>query len=135
MKIATNRCALAALFPLLPLLSLLSLSFVACTEQGAKTAVDPYAAEHAEQAAAPSNRVDIPDAVRRNLGVTFAKVKSRNVARTLRVPGRFESLPTAHREYRAPLGGRVEILVAQYQRVDAGTPLYRIDAPTWRALE
>jgi multidrug efflux pump subunit AcrA (membrane-fusion protein) len=135
MKIATNRCALAALFPLLPLLPLLSVFFVACTEQGAKTAVDPYAVEHAEQAAAPSNRVDIPDAVRRNLGVTFAKVESRNVARTLRVPGRFESLPTAHREYRAPLGGRVEILVAQYQRVAAGTPLYRIDAPTWRALE
>lgn len=66
--------------------------------------------------AAPTNRVDIPDAVRRNLGMTFAKVESRNVARTLRVPGRFELLPTAEREYRAPLAGRVELLVAQYQR-------------------
>ncbi len=112
----------------------LSVALAACGKEAAVDA-DPYAAEHAEQAAAPTNRVDIPEAVRRNLGVTFAKVESRDVARTLRVPGRFESLPTAHREYRAPLGGRVEILVAQYERVAAGTPLYRIDAPAWRALE
>ena len=110
-------------------------ALVACGDKGAEQAADPYAAEHAAQAAAPTNRVDIPDAVRRNLGVTFAKVESRNVARTLRVPGRFEPLPTAHREYRAPLAGRVELLVTQYQRVAAGTPLYRIDAPAWRALE
>ena len=112
----------------------LSTALAACCDQAAVDA-DPYAAEHAEQAAAPTNRVDIPDAVRRNLGVTFAKVESRDVARTLRVPGRFESLPTAHREYRAPLGGRIEILVAQYDRVAAGAPLYRVDAPAWRALE
>jgi multidrug efflux pump subunit AcrA (membrane-fusion protein) len=112
-----------------------SAALAACGGGDAQVEADPYAAEHAEQAAAPTNRVDIPDAVRRNLGVTFAKVESRNVARTLRVPGRFEALPTAHREYRAPLAGRVEILVAQYERVAAGTPLYRIDAPAWRALE
>jgi multidrug efflux pump subunit AcrA (membrane-fusion protein) len=113
----------------------LSMLAAACTEKGAETAADPYVAEHAEQAAAPTNRVDIPEAVRRNLGIAFAKVESRNVARTLRVPGRFEPLPTAHREYRALLGGRVELLVTQYQRVAAGTPLYRIDSPAWRALE
>ena len=112
----------------------LSTALATCGDQAAVDA-DPYAAEHAEQAAAPTNRVDIPDAVRRNLGVTFAKVESRDVARTLRVPGRFESLPTAHREYRAPLGGRIEILVAQYDRVAAGAPLYRVYAPAWRALE
>jgi multidrug efflux pump subunit AcrA (membrane-fusion protein) len=28
----------------------------------------------------------------------------------------------------------VELLVTQYQRVDQGTPLFRIDAPAWRAL-
>jgi hypothetical protein len=112
----------------------LSAALAACGDQAAVDA-DPYAAEHAEQATAPTNRVDIPDAVRRNLGVTFAKVESRDVARTLRVPGRFEALPTAHREYRAPLGGRVELLVTQYQRVAAGAPIYRVDAPAWRALE
>ena len=107
----------------------------ACTEKGAEKPADAFASEHAEQAAAPTNRVDIPEAVRRNLGIAFAKVESRHVAHTLRVPGRFEPLPTAHREYRAPVGGRVELLVTQYQRVAAGTPIYRIDAPAWRALE
>jgi multidrug efflux pump subunit AcrA (membrane-fusion protein) len=52
----------------------------------------------------------------------------------MRLPGRFELLPTAEREYRAPVGGRIELLVAQYQRVEAGTPLFRIESPAWRAL-
>jgi hypothetical protein len=85
-------------------------------------------------AAASTNRVDIPASVRQNLGITFAKVESRNVAQTLRVPGRFELLPTARREYRTPLSGRVEILVSQYQKVEPGTPLYRVDASGWRDL-
>jgi multidrug efflux pump subunit AcrA (membrane-fusion protein) len=84
--------------------------------------------------AGPTNRVDIPASVRQNLGITFAKVESRNVAQTLRVPGRFELLPTARREYRTPLSGRVEILVSQYQKVEPGTPLYRVDASGWRDL-
>ena len=84
--------------------------------------------------AGPSNRVDIPASVRQNLGITFAKVESRNVAKTLRVPGRFELLPTARREYRTPLSGRVELLVSQYQKVEPGTPLYRVDASAWRDL-
>ncbi|MBY0311667.1 MAG: efflux RND transporter periplasmic adaptor subunit [Phycisphaerales bacterium] len=87
-----------------------------------------------EGEAAPTNRVDIPASVRQNLGITFAKVESRNVAQTLRVPGRFELLPTARREYRTPLSGRVEILVSQYQKVEPGTPLYRVDASGWRDL-
>jgi multidrug efflux pump subunit AcrA (membrane-fusion protein) len=84
---------------------------------------------------APTNRVEIDAAVRRNLGITFAKVERRTVARTLRVPGRFELLPTARREYRVPGAGRVEVLVQQYQRVEAGTPLYRVDSPRWRELQ
>jgi len=126
MTTTIRRLLIAAALPMLA---------TACTEKGAEKPADAFASEHAEQAAAPTNRVDIPEAVRRNLGIAFAKVESRHVARTLRVPGRFEPLPTAHREYRAPLGGRVELLVTQYQRVSAGTPLYRIDAPSWRALE
>src|SRR5207253_73699 len=90
---------------------------------------------HAAPAAAtPTNRVDIPGAVRRNLGITFAKVEMRNVARTLRVPGKFELLPTARREYRPPIAGRVELLVSQHQRVEAGAPLYRLDSPRWREV-
>ena len=84
--------------------------------------------------AAPTNRVDIPASVRQNLGITFARVEYRDVARTLRVPGRFELMPTARREYRAPVPGRVELLVAQYERVEAGTPLYEIDSAEWRDL-
>ncbi|MCC6321951.1 MAG: hypothetical protein IT438_11015 [Phycisphaerales bacterium] len=96
--------------------------------------------EHADDAPAQqsspavTNRVDVPAAVRRNLGVTFAKVEARNVAQTLRVPGRFELLPTARREYHTPLAGRVELLVNQFQRVEPGTPLYRVDAAAWRDL-
>lgn len=87
-----------------------------------------------EGEAAPTNRVDIPASVRQNLGITFAKVESRNVAQTLRVPGRFELLPTARREYRTPLAGRIELLVTQFQQVEPGTPLYRVDAAAWRDL-
>lgn len=82
-----------------------------------------------------TNRVDINASVRQNLGITFAKVESRNVARTLRVPGRFELLPTAKREYRAAASGTVELLVQQYQSVEAGTPLYRLDSPRWREMQ
>ena len=93
------------------------------------------ASEHAhEDAPAPSNRVDIPPAVRQNLAITFVKAEYRKVAQTLRVPGRFELLPTARREYRTPLGGRVELLVTQFQRVQAGKALYRVDSSDWRDL-
>lgn len=86
-------------------------------------------------APAPTNRVDINASVRQNLGITFAKVESRNVSRTLRVPGRFEMLPTAKREYRAAAAGTIELLVQQYQPVTAGLPLYRLDSPRWREMQ
>ena len=90
---------------------------------------------HAEDhAPVPTNRVDIPDAVRRNLGITFARVEPRNVERVLRVPGRFELLPTARREYRAPVDGTVELLVKPQQSVEAGTPLYRLRSAEWQRL-
>lgn len=108
-----------------------------CDRKG-KVAEESGAGSHNETpggaAAAPTNRVEIPAAVRQNLGITFAKVEPRNVAQTLRVPGRFELLPTARREFRTPLPGRVELLVAQFQRVEAGTPLYRVISSTWRDL-
>ncbi len=106
----------------------------------ALTACDrPPAEDGAPRAAtaspAPTNRVDISAAVRQNLGITFARVEERNVGRTLRVPGRFELVPTARREYRVPLDGQVELLVEQYQPIEVGTPLYRLDAPAWRELQ
>lgn len=90
--------------------------------------------EHRAEAPAPTDRVDIPAPVRRNLGITFARVEPRNVAATLRLPGRFELLPTARREERAPLAGRVELAVEQYRTVEPGQLLYALESPQWRAL-
>ena len=84
---------------------------------------------------APSNRIDLPETVRQNLGITFAKVERRRVASTLRVPGRFELLPTARREYRATLPGYVQLLVTQYEEVPKGKPIFRMDSPEWHKLK
>jgi len=89
----------------------------------------------AASAPAPTDRVDIPATVRSNLGITFAKVEARHVARSIRVPGRFELAPEARREYRTMLGGRVELHVAQYDVVVAGQPLFTLDSPQWRELQ
>ncbi len=120
-----ERSILAALAASLAACSLLS-----CTGGGET----PKAAME-EPAAGPTNRIDIPDTVRRNLGVEFAKVEPRQVERTLRLPGRFELTPTARRELRAPIDGRVELLVDQYQTVEQGTPLARVTGSGWRELE
>lgn len=93
------------------------------------------AAPRDETAQLPSNRVDIPESVRRNLGITFAKVESRPVAQIIRVPGQFELQPDARREYRTMLAGRVELLVPQFAPVEQGTPLYRLASPEWRELQ
>ena len=105
----------------------------ACTERA--TPADAGRPERERAAAAPTNRVDIPASVRQNLGVTFARVETRNVERTLRVPGRFELLPTAQREYRSPAPGTVELVVRQYEKVEVGAPLYRLNSPRWRELQ
>jgi multidrug resistance efflux pump len=89
----------------------------------------------ATAAAPPTNRVDINETVRQNLGITFARVGERSVSRTLRIPGRFELEPTARREYRVAAAGKVEMLVEQYQQVEPGTPLYRLTSPQWRELQ
>ena len=103
----------------------------ACTKDAAP-AGDPGASL---EAPSPSNRIDIPPAVRQNLGITFAKVESRRVSVTRRYPGRFEHLPQARREYHVSLPGRVELLVNQYDAVKPGQPLARIDSPQWRELQ
>jgi multidrug efflux pump subunit AcrA (membrane-fusion protein) len=115
------------------MLALILLVLGACGEEAGEDAPDQ--AGHVEAASAPTNRVEVPAAVRQNLGITFAGVERRAVARTIRSPGRFELLPSARREYHAPLDGRVELLVEQMERVDAGTPLYRLDSREWRQLQ
>ena len=79
-----------------------------------------------------SNRIDVSPQVIENLGITFARAERRHVEQTLRVPGHFESPPEAMREYRTMLPGRVELLVAQYDHVKPGTPLFTLDSPEWR---
>ena len=103
-----------------------------CTKQNG----DPGAAKSVTEPAQPmTNRIDVPPTVRRNLGITFAKVDRRHVAATMRVPGQFEIMPKAHREYHTTLAGRVELLVDQYETISVGTPLYRVDSPQWRELQ
>lgn len=119
---------------------LLSALFLLSILVGCRTEKDQpdreQSAEHeAHDEAAPSDHVDIPELVRRNLGISFAKVEQRAVTRTLRIPGRFEFQPRARREYRTMLGGRVELKVAQYQRIEPGTTLYVLDSPAWRDLQ
>ena len=105
-------------------------------DRSAPGPASPKGEGHAgEAAAAPTNRVDVPETVRRNLGITFAKVESRTVAETIRAPGRFELQPQARREYRTMLAGRVELLVKQFDSVSVGTPLYRLASPEWRDLQ
>ena len=89
--------------------------------------------DHAEDEAPTNpNLVAIPAAVRSNLGITFIEVERRRIEQTLRVPGRFEYLPTAGREYRTMLPGRVELAGDQFDRVESGDTLYLIDSPAWR---
>jgi len=127
MNTLITRTAIAAMT--LPIV--LAFSMLGCE----KKPQSPAAAGKDVAAPAPSNRIDINASVRQNLGITFAKVESRNVTRTLRVPGRFELLPTAKREYRAAAAGTVELLVQQYQTVAAGKPLYWLDSPRWREMQ
>ena len=121
-----RRGLLSGLAAALPLLS----GVQACTRSP-----EPPPADAGEAAMAPTNRIDIPEPVRRNLGIEFARVEPRQVERTMRLPGRFELLPTARREHRAPIEGQIDLLVDQYQAVDAGTPLYRVVGSGWRELE
>jgi multidrug efflux pump subunit AcrA (membrane-fusion protein) len=86
-------------------------------------------------AATETNRVAIPSSVRTNLGIGFVNVERRSVERTLRAPGRFEYLPSARREYRTMLPGRVELFVTQFDRVEAGDLIYTIESPQWREMQ
>lgn len=91
--------------------------------------------EDGESTGVHEGGIAIPSAVRDNLGITFAKVERRAVAATRRVPGQFELLPTARQEYRALLGGRIDLQVEQFQNVKVGDVLFSIDSPQWRQLQ
>ncbi len=80
----------------------------------------------------PTNKVLIPPAVQSNLGITFATVERRNITDSIRVPGKFEYLPSAKREYSTMLTGRIDLKVKQFDHVKMGQLLFLIDSPEWR---
>lgn len=125
---AVVRLAISSLVMLLPAIS-------GCMRNADESAEKRGAGGSGQRETASSDRVDIPDTVRRNLGITFARVESRHVAQTIRAPGHFELLPEARREYRTMLAGRVELLVKQYDRVERGAALYRLVSSEWRDLQ
>lgn len=88
-----------------------------------------------EEAPAPTNRIAVPETVRKNLGIDFVKVQRRRVAQTLRFSGHFELLATARHELRTPVQGRVTLLVKPLQAVQAGDPIFRVDSPDWRQAQ
>ena len=111
-------------------------SLVACDGGAARDSHmdDESGAADGQQPDNPS-LINIPSAVRTNLGISFVTAERRSVEQTLRVPGRFEYQPSARREYRTPVPGRVELKVDQLEQVEAGGVLYRIDSPGWRGLQ
>lgn len=120
----------------LALVTLMPLFLVACDGGHSEAStIEKSTANPSDASAADSSQVAIPAAVRSNLGISFVKVERRRVEHTLRVPGRFEYLPTARREYRTAMQGRVELLVEQFDQVEAGQPLYRLDSPAWRDMQ
>ena len=118
--------------PLIMALAVSLLTAWGCDKPGSSKAASP--SESKQTAPPPSNRIDLPATVRQNLGITFAKVERRRVASTIRVPGRFELLPSARREYRATLPGWVHLLVGQYDEVKEGAPIFEMTSPEWHRL-
>ena len=113
------------------------LGLAACSNEASTDNQEPTAPETDESDNAPvdPSRIPVPPTVRSNLGITFVTVERRVVEQTRRIPGRFEYLPTAHREYRTMLPGRVELLVQQFERVEAGQALFRVESPAWHELQ
>jgi multidrug resistance efflux pump len=100
---------------------------------------DPQVAAPAPDAhaggAPVTNRIELPPAVRQNLGITFATAEYRPVAATVRVPGRFELRSDGQRQLRAPFAGRILRGADLLSEVAAGTVLYELDSPQWSELQ
>jgi hypothetical protein len=111
--------------------ALLTTVVTGCTREGGGA----EAPMQEEAAAAPTNRIEIPATVRKNLGITLVKVERRRVESTMRVPGAFELQPLARHEYRLRLSGTVQLHVDQYQRVEPGDVLYRFQSPQWPEIQ
>lgn len=114
---------------------ILTLTAIVLTACDNSPPADTGATDETEHTEAKADAgIEIPKAVRDNLGITFAAVERRAVRRTVRVPGTFELRPEARREYHAMLPGRVDLKVNQYDRVKAGDLIATIDSPQWARM-
>ena len=116
-------------------MQLICLIFTALMITGCSNESSDKQKEEESEVLAPTNRIAIPSTVRNNLGITFAAVKKRDVINTMRAPGYFEALPSAHVDYHATVSGYVELFVKQYDQIEEGTLLYRLDSPQWRTIQ
>lgn len=91
--------------------------------------------QHAEHESEETAHIAIPDAVRKNLGITFVKAELRPIQSTVRMPGQFELQPEARREYHTMLSGRVHLKVQQYKPVAKGQVLYELESPEWHQTQ
>jgi multidrug efflux pump subunit AcrA (membrane-fusion protein) len=83
-----------------------------------------------EEATAPiTNRLEVPAAVRQNLGMTFAKAEERFVGKTLRLAGDFELTPSARQPFHAGLSGIVTLYVRPLDHVETGQLLASVTSP------
>lgn len=106
----------------------------AACQKGGVSHAPKHEAKNDGETLKPSGRVDVPPQVRKQLGLTFAKVERRVIADAGRFAGRFESPPEARRAYHAPVAGRVRLLVVESDQVAKGQPLFGIESPRLREL-
>ena len=113
------------------------LGLAACGDDDSPVNQEPTTTvpDESDGAVVDPSRIPVPPSVRSNLGITFVTVERRLVEQTRRIPGRFEYLPTARREYRTMLPGRVELLVQQFERIEAGQALFRVQSPAWHEIQ
>lgn len=110
----------------------LSIALAGCSRD---EPVSPQGGHAQAEEPPPTNRIDIPPTVQRNLGLTFAPVERRQIESTIRVPGAFETDPLARQEYRLTLDGQVAFEVEQYEPVEEGQVLFRFRSPQWPELQ
>lgn len=113
---------------LLPVMVTCTVLFFGCDKEIPKPDIEENPSD------AMSNRIDIPPAVRNNLGITFTGVQRREIRNTLRLPGRFELNPSAQQEYRVILPGVVELAVGELDEIEPGSVLYHLRSPAWLEL-
>ena len=84
---------------------------------------------------APASRLDVPPAVRENLGITFVTAALRPIGNARQLPGRFHIAPTARWAHHTPRPGTVSYRVRPQQRVEKGQVLAVVRSPALCELQ